>query len=456
MQTNDRTAIIRSDTSLGGFVTPQYFEGTRRAYDSWSLLAILLAGAILPTFVYFVFKTSSLAAGLLAGSVLIIFMVVLGLGRTPSTGRLLGAAGVAVILIVPIAVHSAIAAFVDPPDIARTSFSALVLSAVVFAALIMADTVFDQDEKVLRRVTNLIRALFILLGIAAVLGFRPGMGSYDKPVFPFTEPSYYALAFTPFLIDGCVRSRGWKRLALLGISFALAYLLQSLSLIVGTTVAALICLPIVPLTVAVGFGFLLTQWIDIAYFVDRLDLTYESDNLSTLVYIQGWELVQDSLHRSSGWGIGFQQLGFTPINSPTADRIRLLFGGDYNIQDGGFTASKLLSEFGFFALILLALYLLVFFRAALALRANISHVHRELQPGQILAYSFICGFFVELFVRGGGYFSGTAFFAVASLAYLSGRRRKGVVAARGAEPETVFAAASDEGAQLIDARPRSP
>jgi hypothetical protein len=164
---------------------------------------------------------------------------------------------------------------------------------------------------------------------------------------------------------------------------------------------------------------------NVEYFSQRLDLKGYSSafgtNLSVLVYIQGWELVLDSAHRTGGWGLGFQQLGLSHVSSAAADQIYRLSGLELNLQDGGFNAAKVLGEFGIFGLVMILAFLGFAVRCGLRLR-QIARGKRAVSAGYVLALSIICSYLVDMFVRGLAYFSATTFLFAAACFLMSDRR----------------------------------
>ena len=91
-------------------------------------------------------------------------------------------------------------------------------------------------------------------------------------------------------------------------------------------------------------AIVLTQ-VNLTDFLDRLDFSDETTNLSTLVYLQGWQLVEEALRATQGWAEGFQQLALQGTNTDISRVIFLILGTDANILDGGF-AGKTAGEFG--------------------------------------------------------------------------------------------------------------
>jgi len=138
--------------------------------------------------------------------------------------------------------------------------------------------------------------------------------------------------------------------------------------------------------------------------------------LSTLVYIQGWELIVDSMHRSLGWGIGFQQLGFGPIRSTASEMIYSMTNLELNLQDGGFVAAKFISEFGIFGLILTILFAFIATRSAILLRKASQKIAPHI-AGRDFALALIVGYTVDMFVRGVAYFTASTMLLLAALAY---------------------------------------
>lgn len=326
--------------------------------------------------------------------------------------------------------HLIITMSIEYVDIGRSVISLFFLSVILFTAHYFSNSVFLFRDKTIENTLFVLRWLMVAVGILAILGIQPSIGvTLVKPTFPFTEPSHYALAFTPLLIDVCVKNGGWRRYMWIAIGLGLGYLLNSLSLIAGITLAALISLPLSRLLVIggafiaiVGY-FVAAGHLDIAYFTDRLDFGAHTRNLSALVYIQGWELITSSLEQTNGWGVGFQQLGFGPIVSPTADAIYRMAHSDLNLTDGGFVAAKIISEFGVFGLITVLLFVSAVFRAYRRLRRH-STKQCFVDAGERLALAILCAYTVDMFMRGVGYFTGTTVLAISAYIFDRQCRRR--------------------------------
>jgi hypothetical protein len=410
-----KTLMLRSYEMSSGTAHVLIQKATFGAFAG--TLFLLGAASFLPTAVFYIFATSSQAPGLALATFAALGLAGLAIAPRPSTRSMINAViGIAMVLAALLA-HGLLATFVQPIVFSRMMASLGLLGLMLVGSFLLSFSIFDQADHAIKRAVQVMFYLFIAIGAAGAAGIRPveAVDSFN-PVFPFNEPSHYALTFTPFLLCFCVLSNHMIRLVALVATLAIAYLLQSLSLVVGVLLVSLICLPVTYLAAGGGVLFLAIGFLDITYFLDRLDLNYDSGNLSVLVYIQGWELATDSVRRSSGWGIGFQQLGFGPINSPTADIIYRLAGNDANLKDGGFTLAKITSELGVIGFCLMAFYAVLAVRNGWILRSVA--VGRTSEPiCLLLALSLVSGYVVEAFIRGIGYFSGSTMLVLAALLF---------------------------------------
>ncbi len=240
-------------------------------------------------------------------------------------------------------------------------------------------------------------------------GLQPRAGDLGKSTFPFNETSHFALAFGPVFLYRCASARARHRDFWVLLGFALALMLRSGTLLAVAFIGALvgrrflICLLVAIVAVAVVSA-------DLRYFTSRADISSKNKNLSALVYLEGWEMLGDSLVQSDGWGVGFQQLGVHGSDAPATRMIeRITGGGDLNITDGSFVMSKFGSEFGVAGLLLVMLYCVLALKSLLLLRAGRG------PPGLTLLRSIIVAYGVDMFVRGTGYFSQSSLLFVGAL-----------------------------------------
>ncbi|WBY07955.1 hypothetical protein PIB19_22380 [Sphingomonas sp. 7/4-4] len=388
--------------------------------------------AFLPATVFYLFPVSSHAVGLLLVCLILMGLAAIGGIRVLSPSLTINWLTMIGVAAAGLLAHGVIAHALVPSPITQLMQS-LVFLAVMLIAIYLLASIMQEAANALPQAMGWVTLAFAVSGILGALRLQPPGASialsFEKSVFPFTEPSQFAIAFSTFLLHACVTSRGWRTLAWLGFAGGLALMLQSLSVMVAVTLAALITLPIFRLAVFAAVGGAMLTFVDLQYYLDRLDFGAQGINgvesLSRLVYRQGLELASDAFQRSSGWGIGFNQLGSAPFSSPTADLIYRILRNDSNLRDGGFTAAKLVSELGVIGILIMLLYVFAAGFSALALRRYaLGRLH--LAPAQVVGRAAIVGVSIELMVRGQGYFSGSLFIAAAAvmLLYMDRSRKR--------------------------------
>ena len=380
-------------------------------------LGVLL---FLPGFAFYMFDVTSLAAGSTVAASLFLLCYTLGLIGTPRSAGLTSAAAVAALVLAGILAHLVIAITLGGEgDIPRALQSCVPLAMFLLAARVIATQLPSYSDDVIDRAMYLLCGLFVVSALFSTLGIQPESprGILAKSVFPFTEPSHYAFSAIIPILYCSLRSRLPLRIAILATFLAIGYELQSLSLVVGVFMTAVVTMPLFWLVAGILIVIPVAYSLDLAYFADRLDFSAAATNISSLIYIQGWELARDSFSKSAAWGIGFQQLGTGTITSAAANLLHRLLNEDSNIYDGGLTAAKYISEFGIFGLIFVAAILYYAARCAsfLRFRAN----SRSIAGYEILFYSSVIGYLLELFVRGAGYFTASGLLCLSALEYLA-------------------------------------
>jgi len=315
-----------------------------------------------------------------------------------------------------ILLHLVMARTVTSIELNRALGSLLPLSLMFIGSGAIADLLARSSVPALIQVAR--RALVGLLAIGlwgAIGTLQPFAASFSKPVFPFSEPSHFALVLTPVMIFACVTSPVRTRVVIIMAALVETALLQNLTLGVGCLLTAMICLRKRDMLIGLALLVPALSLIDLSYYVDRLDFSGGGQNLSNLVFLQGWQLIDESWQNTHGIGLGFQQLGLLGTDVPAADLIHaLLHDEDLNLLDGGFTLSKILGEFGVAGLTLVVAYAFAFVRAASNLRAAAAGL-RALDPALIMAASLIVGYSLEMVVRGAGYFTPTTMLMLSAL-----------------------------------------
>jgi hypothetical protein len=379
-----------------------------RSMVSVALILIVLCPA---TFGYAALATSATAGTSIIAAILIcLFVGVLVDPRAVSSPL-----KVTLLLSLGLALHGAFAALLLPFDFVRAGGSLLPLGLVVFTGYVLASLLARSPDGTVDRAVGRTFTLLLLVALLGVVGLEPpSPAASPKPMFPFTEPSLFALVFLPLLMFSCVRSGGAMRWLALLLGFTIAAIMENLTLMVGCVLVAFVCMRTAASALLLCVGVLVAGQFDLSYYTSRLDLSEDTQNISTLVYIQGWQLLQESLSRSAGWGIGFQQLGLAGSSGSANTTLLVLIGETSNIFDGGFVFAKLIGELGLFGLLLVALYLR---RAWRALRVLRRAARQRALPasGVLFGNCVIATYLIELFVRGSGYFTPSAVLLVASL-----------------------------------------
>ena len=397
----------------------------RRSPTRISLYILLPLVLLVPSLTYYLGFASSMALGAcIAAFVVICAFLVERLTRPDAvqTDRL-SMGMMALLLFVVIALHLTIATFLRPVDLARATQSFIPLGMILFSGYGLGHLLSTSRGADIKRAVYLCFGLMCVLGLLAFSGYVPPIsGNYFKPVFPYTEPSHFALSFLPLLMFGCVRLRGSAKIATLAGGLAMGWALESLTLMVGWFLIASICMRWTAITLLLALLALVATTLDLSYYLDRLDFGGDTQNLSTLVYLQGWQLINESLTLSAGWGLGFQQMGVQGSDVVAAELIFAMLGDNANLLDGSFTFAKLTSEFGVLSSVPILLYLPLAWRAVQGLRHESHEVGKE-APAITLAQCVIVCFVVELFVRGSGYFSASTLLFAAAVTTLSIKRR---------------------------------
>jgi len=388
----------------------------------------------LPPALYVASPVSSVTTGLLLCAVGWI-LVTLATSSKPymlrkSDGYLLGMIAVVIALM---AIH----AFISNRLTAGVSFSRFATSCVIltftvvgarFAARKLADTPTVR----LVEAADLTLGLLALLGIAALLGV-PAIGAQAsaKSVVIFAEPSHFALACIPVLMFRVSIAKRSTQLLLIGAAMVFALFVQSLILLAGTLLVAFVLLRRTHLILMTGVLAAVAVTLDVTYYSSRLVFSADTDNLSALVLMQGWENAILAFRATASLGVGFQQLGIAGPIGDTAEKIFTLLGGTYiNLRDGGSTAAKLIGEFGVLGMAILAFLLRKILGAIKQVRRAqlLPAAHRDVR--KLFYCSMIISFAVELFLRGTGYFSPGSFLAFIALTSLPAleRSKQGLMA----------------------------
>lgn len=243
----------------------------------------------------------------------------------------------------------------------------------------------------------------------------------------FNEPSFVAYSLFPIVAILLVaESKPLRRkgaLALLGLVFLsrsttlmgliMAWILYRLFVQRKLWHALFIALC---LLFAVGLGVVVNYDLLVAPTVERVvgvTSVYETKNISSLVYVQGWQDAWTNLLRTNGLGLGFNMMGCTPFpDVPTRD-ILATFNLELNAEDGSFLFGKIVSEAGVIGILFIIAIICWWFRIEKNIRKYSSGAESTILSIQTtLMFSFVA----TSFLRSAGYFNGSILLLVVAVA----------------------------------------
>ncbi len=368
-------------------------------------VAILLIGYItVPHFVFVYFGQSSLGIGLFLYSIGLFFLYL-------ARGRFV----VTTLQLCILAFITASICVSGLGDIGHQLYSLVVLAFIfVCTNNLLSDLASRNDGKVKQIVGITFYILFVVGVLGLVAPFTPGRYAiFYQTVFPFSEPSHYALALGPIACAYMLQLRDKGRLmvpvlvSLMALGYPNATLLAVALLLFavfsGVWVLVTAGMLIVASAAFVGYEGLerLPQY---DYFATRLGLLEGTQVLTNLVYLEGWQQASIAISESHGLGIGFQRFGSESAGD-AALLIENLYGEEVSRKDGSNLGFKLVGEFGFLGIALCGV--LVFYSAfsLIQLRRMVISRFTSAKYIQALYYSCTYMFVIEVLFRGLSYFN---------------------------------------------------
>ncbi|EJL6524880.1 hypothetical protein NMR94_003533, partial [Vibrio cholerae] len=361
------------------------------------LLFNILTIAIFPSLAYVTLNLESLGLGYLI-SIAITLSILFVFCRRLSKVNLI----ICILTVLFILAFSTSDLLIDPGKIfgSIVAFTLMMLSANLMSKYLLEMT---SDE-----IYNFISSVIIWLLVAGVAGVSfdikfLGYEKFPKSIFTFYEPSHYAITVGPFFVAAMIVLRKYRMMicaAFLFISLSSQNLTILLYWSLGTWLSLenrkvkLVFLTIVIVALAILYIYSSSSF---DYYTERIKISSESNNLSTLVYLQGWDEMRKSLYDSLGLGLGFQQAG---SNDPGiyAERIYEISNIYKNRQDAGFLSAKIVIEFGMVGVLFITLYIKIFISSLKGLKYLDNNLDKMIS-------GFILALFIEMFFRGQGYFT---------------------------------------------------
>lgn len=360
-----------------------------------SILSLLMAFFV-PSFVFAYFQHSSLFAGLL------LYVV----STLAFYSRLKAVVPVRFLLFIFVLVTYLLLGVYFGSDLVKvfsSFFTILFMVYILSNYFFYSETYLDDTHRLTIAVCYY---LMLALGILSLF-YKFPMGGYSfrhGSVFPFAEYSHYAIAFCffsllyqiscdknsnvflalPTIILGLI----FPNLTMVVVGLIQLFMMRLKYKLISSLLLFLTCIPVV--------YFFLQD-----YLLSRIVFDENNGNLSNLVYLQGAENAFIALKQSYGIGIGLQNMGIQEPGYFTMLIRAFNNGDDLNRFDGGFLASKLISEFGVLGVLFSVFVLYNFIRVCRVLWRSENN-----NNAMFCIYAALSGvMMIEFFVRGYGYFS---------------------------------------------------
>lgn len=363
-------------------------------------LISLLIIIIVPNTYYMYYENSTSTGVGLVFSIAIIFFLFLFKDKVIYLDKSLIPILISLIFVFLTSIYSMI--LFDVFEYKRFFFSYFLICICVLAAFCFVIISSKITDRQLFNYVSIIFYLILFDGIYLFINNTFFIQSKSTLLFP--EMSHFSIIFAPLLLFKVLTFKNTIHVYLsILISLTLALSLLNLTLLISTFLIMMIysikktflffLIPLVIVALFFDIG-------DFQYFIDRIP-TSDTQNLSALVFLSGWERAFLSLIDSSFFGIGFNQLGFVGNIGFFQSEIISLGLPKLNITDGGSLAPKIISELGIVGLAFILGYLFYLVKAVYRVKKK-SLIYSYLDTFYI---SIFIMSFVSLFIRSSGYFS---------------------------------------------------
>ncbi len=374
----------------------------------WLFLLVALPGAMINAG-----NAGSMALGLILANCFALLAVMVYF-KTLYFSRLFLAISWSVIAIIIIN-YIATSNFYNEAVSSRFIFSLVALVFLILTTAVMVVFSKKISANDFDRVVNLV--YFLLIGNAFIsIPFIYLNLVHRKSMFIFSEPSHFAIAIAPFLLYKMMTSS--RLYGHVIVVLLLVMLLQNLTLMIVALFCFIISInfskisllfsTVIVISITKIMYYLYSDFL--SYFIDRLYISDQSDNLSVLVLLSGYERAYLGFSENYGLGVGFQNMGLIGPLGSIQEKMASLNAEGLNLLDGSTLISKIVIEFGVIGLLAVFLYVVGMINKIKMLKSNCKII------GQDLFYnSCFVTFSIVVFVRGPGYFSPSFFLFVASI-----------------------------------------
>ncbi len=400
------------------------YAGMSRLFSSMAIGLILLLTVVVPPFGILTYG-KSMASGVLVVSGLHIFLFVVLCVIARQSQRQRASILLIATVVGVVVTYGAVSRLInDGFDFDRFWKSCLFLSIYLLAASFFTLLAQRVSNFQVDFAAKLVFYALVLSGLVEVLHLSPfSPGGIGPHVLLFSEVSHFALSFLPFLLYMTVTASPRMKLPLVLLGYTIALRLQNLTLVAGITLVAALAFPLrrFLLFATIALLSLLFADVNVDYYSSRMYISIDSDNLSALVLLSGWERAYLNFKDTLGLGVGFQQFGVIGSLGEAMFFIEKITGTESNLLDGGTISSKFVGEFGLWGVMMLLAYLIWFAKSARWLHeVSMSEVASR-DCRRIFFLSCFVMYCIDLFIRGTGYFSSSGFLFIASLMWLAER-----------------------------------
>ena len=386
----------------------------------YTLIPLLILYLFVPSIFMAKIDSSSYATGLLLFSLIIIgFGYFFGINNI--THKLYAIKTIfytICILLLCIIIHSFLALFITHTfNFIRAMGSMLILIVMTIASYLFVLIFQKTSGSSFRIALSAIFIIILFLSFLSIIGFKPLSYNdlFTKPIFPFVEPSHFALFTGPFYFWAICVQKNQKHKILIVLSFSLILMfISNLTIFCLILIGLYLSLRLKSFLIIVSVLLVLSIFFitfDISYYTERLDL--ENDNLSTLVWIQGWEEAALNLKSTYGLGVGIQQLGLKEPSGDASNSIYVIFGDYLNRYDGGTMGAKLISEFGVIGLwVILKTLAKVNKSLKFLVKGVLQH---QTSPQVVFYHCCIIVIIIDMFIRSVGYMAPSFFMFIVGI-----------------------------------------
>lgn len=392
---------------------------SKERYARKGVALSLIVMLLLPNAIYVLFETSSLAPGFILASWIVSWLNIKQVSVLHTKAFLWILAVCCVLILNSLYVY-------------YVTGNIRTLSAMAFAAVLLTSPLLSS-RLAKAEWGELEKSLILLLHILAMLGWVGlvykllvvGWEQKIKYPFPFSEPSFFAVCYGMLAVGySFVASRKFALYMVVNM-ILFSFLFPSLTFLLFVVIVMVVMVArlqavylywgvlVVPVIVlSVGYYFIS----DVEYFSSRLDFS-DAENITTLVWLQGWDLSYINLNATEWRGLGFQMLGYEGTElSDVSYKLEELTGKFMNITSGGFLAAKIISEFGLVGVMLVILYILFLVYLLIKVGSSSSVSLKSDATKKVMVFQGLAfGYVVEFFFRGYGYFSPCLYISLAAL-----------------------------------------